>query len=44
MVNLISDPLFLEINRLVRGYFGPKLGNRVIDLAIKGVGLDKFYL
>ena len=23
---------------------GPKLGNRVIDLAIKDIGLDKFYL
>nr|AMX22271.1 NADH dehydrogenase subunit 3 [Cryphonectria parasitica] len=32
------------VNRLATGYFGPKLGNRVIDLAIKGAGLDNFYL
>jgi len=31
-------------NRLSTGYLGPKLGNRVIDLAIKDIGLDKFYL
>lgn len=31
-------------NILSTGYFGPKLGNRVIDLAIKDIGLDKFYL
>ncbi|GAA5133768.1 hypothetical protein GCM10023339_69810 [Alloalcanivorax gelatiniphagus] len=31
-------------NRLSTGYLGPKLGNRVIDTAIKDSGLDKFYL
>nr|ATI20231.1 GIY-YIG endonuclease [Juglanconis oblonga] len=30
-------------NRLSTGYLGPKLGNRVIDLAIKGIGLEKLY-
>lgn len=31
-------------NRLTVGYLGPNLGNRVIDQAIKELGLDKFYL
>lgn len=31
-------------NILSTGYFGPKLGNRVIDLAIKDTGLDQFFL
>nr|WDW20862.1 hypothetical protein [Valsa mali var. pyri (nom. inval.)] len=30
--------------RLTTGYFGPNLGNRVIDLSIKEAGLDKFYM
>lgn len=32
------------VNRLFTGYFGPNLKNRVIDLAIKEIGLDKFQL
>lgn len=31
-------------NRLSTGYLGPNLGNRVIDLAIKDIGLENFYL
>lgn len=31
-------------NRLSTGYFGPKLGGRKIDLAIRDVGLDSFSL
>jgi len=31
-------------NRLFVGYLGSKLGNRVIDLAIKESGLERFYL
>ena len=31
-------------NRLSVGYLGPTLGKRVIDLAIKDVGLERFYL
>lgn len=30
--------------RLFIGYLGPTLGKRVIDLAIKEAGLDRFYL
>ena len=31
-------------NRLKTGYFVPILQNREIDIAIKEVGLDQFYL
>jgi hypothetical protein len=41
--NYIGSSISLA-NRLKTGYFVPNLQNRVIDLAIKEVGLNQFYL
>jgi group I intron endonuclease len=39
----VGSSIYLA-NRLTTGYLGPNLGNRVVDLAIKDVGLENFYL